>query len=89
MTNLHLLAGALVLGLGARVGAQQSDQRWKAHDPDRPRPSVVEPGASVGQPPSDAIVLFDGTDLSRWATPDGSPARWIVRDGYMETTPGA
>lgn len=32
--------------------------------------------------PSDAIVLFDGKDLSRWVKGDGSKAEWIVRDGY-------
>lgn len=89
MKNLHLLAGALVVCFALRAGAQQADQRWKAHDPERPKPRVVEPGTSPGQPPSDAIVLFDGTDLNRWAAPDGGRARWIVRDGYMETAPGA
>lgn len=89
MTNLQVLAGALIAVVAMRAGAQQGDQRWKAHDPDRPKPRVVEPGASPGQPPSDAIVLFDGKDVSQWAAPDGGPARWIVRDGYMETAPGA
>src|SRR5256885_11363695 len=38
-------------------------------------------------PPSDAIVLFDGKDLSQWQSQDGSPAKWVVRDGYMEVAP--
>ncbi len=59
----------------------------------RPRPVVVGPGTASTQdkpgiPPSDAVVLFDGTDLSLWRSTDGSPARWPVRDGYMETRPG-
>jgi hypothetical protein len=34
-------------------------------------------------------VLFDGTDLSQWASDnDGGPATWNVRDGYMEVAPG-
>src|SRR5213594_472475 len=38
--------------------------KWHVHDPDRPQPRVVTPAKEVGQPPSDAIVLFGGTDLS-------------------------
>ena len=39
---------------------------WRIHDANRPQPPVVKPPARPGGPPSDAIVLFDGTDLSRW-----------------------
>src|ERR1700683_563231 len=40
---------------------------WHVHDPSRPHPKVVTPRAVPGAPPSDAIVLFDGRDLSKWA----------------------
>ncbi|HOB73538.1 MAG TPA: DUF1080 domain-containing protein [Phycisphaerae bacterium] len=43
-----------------------------------PRPEVVDPGP-VGGPPSDAIVLFDGKDLSEWA---GEVDKWKLQDGY-------
>jgi len=62
--------------------------KWHLHDPDRPQPAVVVPGAtfSHGAPaPSDAEVLFDGKDLSKWQNARGQDAPWIVRDGYMET----
>ena len=41
-------------------------------------------------PPSDAIVLFDGTSLAEWqsADPAGGPANWLVQDGYMEVVAG-
>jgi len=39
---------------------------WHVHDPARPHPKVVVPASVPGGPPSDAIVLFDGTDLSHW-----------------------
>ncbi len=72
--------------LPASLGAQGA--RWKAHDPARPKPSIVTPGTAAGAPPSDAIVLFDGTDLRHWSGPGGAPPKWTLRDGYMETAPG-
>ena len=54
------------------------------HDIDRPAPPVVRPGeGGFTAPPADAIVLFDGKDLSRW-TAGGKEARWKVEDGAME-----
>jgi len=52
-------------------------------------PPIVTPGITNADPPSDAIVLFNGKDLSHWRTDNGGPARWIVRDGYMEVNPGS
>jgi len=48
-----------------------------------PTPTVVQPGATNDQPPSYAIVLFDGTDLSKWSGKDGQPG-WKVEHGYVE-----
>jgi hypothetical protein len=62
--------------------------KWHLHDSDRPQPPVVTPGAasSLSAPaPSDAEVLFDGKDLSKWQTARGQDASWVVQDGYMET----
>jgi hypothetical protein len=39
---------------------------WRVHDRKRPQPKLVEPGQEPGAPPADAIVLFDGKDLSKW-----------------------
>src|SRR5438445_9061434 len=65
--------------------------KWHVHDPDRPHPAVVTPPATPGGAPSDAIVLFNGRDLSKWAQ-DGRgeekgkivDAKWPVKDGYFE-----
>ncbi|HEY5912912.1 MAG TPA: DUF1080 domain-containing protein [Verrucomicrobiae bacterium] len=46
-------------------------------------PPVVDPGAP-GQPPADAIVLFNGKDLAEWKSESGRDAKWKVQDGYME-----
>lgn len=57
---------------------------WRVHDGDRPQPRVVTPGGASGSPPSDAVVLFDGSDLAQWIGRDGSDAAWKVENGYME-----
>lgn len=78
-------AGYLLLFvLLAGVTAYAAVEKYKVHDMDRPRPPVVEP-RPYGQPPSDAIVLFDGTDLSQWRSDKGGgPAAWeIVDNEYM------
>jgi hypothetical protein len=68
--------------------------RWHVHDPARPLPPVVTPGATAGAAPSDAHVLFDGRDLSGWAHHDPADSskllapKWVVRDGYFETGAG-
>ena len=64
------------------------DGRWRVHDSERPQPRVVAPGATVGAPPFDAELLFDGSDLARWRAVAGGDAGWQVRDGYMEVVPG-
>lgn len=51
-------------------------------------PAIVTPGKANTDPPSDAIVLFDGKNLSQWHAADGSAAKWNVRDGYVEVAPG-
>ncbi|HEY2682224.1 MAG TPA: DUF1080 domain-containing protein [Steroidobacteraceae bacterium] len=61
---------------------------WRVHDDKRPRPPVVTPGHEAGQPPSDAVVLFDGKNLDAWQSDKGGPARWKVENGYMEVVGG-
>lgn len=56
------------------------DGEWKVHDADRPHPEVVTPGATPGAPPSDAVVLFDGTSLDAWG-PTGQP--WQLENGVL------
>src|SRR5947207_10625296 len=67
---------------------------WAVHDPNRPQPKIVTPGSfstpeQPGKPPSDATILFDGTDLSQWeSAKDGSSAKWAVKDGVMQVVAG-
>ena len=48
-----------------------------------PVPKIVTPGPYPGMvpPPSDAVVLFDGKDLSKWKSRDGSEAKWKIDNG--------
>jgi len=67
--------------------------KWHVHDGTRPQPTVVAPGtfstqATPGAPPSDAVVLFDGTDLSKWQNDKGGPAAWKIESGAMVVAPG-
>lgn len=69
--------------------AQVPTMKWKIHDLSRPNPPVITPGTasteeSAGKAPSDAAVLFDGKDLSKWVGQNGKPAQWKVENGYME-----
>ena len=49
-------------------------------------PPVVSPGSKAGQPPSDAIVLFDGKDFSQWEKVRGGEVGWKLEDGAMVVT---
>jgi len=75
-------------------------QQWHVHDPARPHPPVVTPGENTNwDAPSDAIILFDGKDLSHWQAatqvmPTGptirpGPPGWKVENGYMEVVLGS
>jgi len=67
-------------------------QKYRVHDSTRPQPAVITPGtessqSAAGQPPTDAVVFFDGKDLSGWVGRDGAAARWKVENGYVEVVP--
>jgi hypothetical protein len=65
------------------------DGKWRVHDVSRPHPRKVAPGSDNTGAPSDATVLFDGKDLSKWV--DGrkptEPAAWKVENGVLEVAP--
>ena len=98
ISSVTLLAPAAhaASGIPAFYGDPPDEHHpWAIHDPNRPQPPVVTPGTfstqeQPGKPPSDAVILFDGTDLSKWeGTKDGrGPAKWVVKSGYFEVAPG-
>lgn len=91
--KVRLTPVLLSLSLVASLSAGP-DPRWLGHDRERPLPPVVNPGTAStqdqpGTPPSDAVVLFDGKDISPWVAMDGSPTKWVVKDGALECVPGS
>ncbi|MDR3707150.1 MAG: DUF1080 domain-containing protein [Capsulimonadaceae bacterium] len=67
---------------------------YRVHDLSRPQPPVVTPGTfstqdAPGTPPSDAVVLFNGKDLSGWVDGKGEPAKWKAENGILHVVPGA
>jgi hypothetical protein len=76
--------------------------KYVAGDLKRPRPAVITPPTAsdqrqAGRAPSDAVLLFDGTDLANWVAdgqkrdaqgkPIATPPQWIIKNDYMECTP--
>jgi hypothetical protein len=93
---LSLSASGYAANVGSPFYGDPPDDHhpWCVHDRNRPQPAVVTPSTfstpeQPGKPPSDAIILFDGTDLSKWEADEGTgvPTKWIVKDGAMECVP--
>lgn len=69
--------------------AMQPNGKWHIHDPNRPKPPVVTPGkhfSDKAEAPSDAVVLFNGKDFSKWRAGKGGDVQWKIQDDYMEVT---
>ncbi|MEM8906685.1 MAG: DUF1080 domain-containing protein [Bacteroidota bacterium] len=79
---LLLLLSTTVLWAQAQTKDPVDTEVWE------PEPRVVSPGMGTA-PPSDALVLFDGTSLKNWVSNDGAPAAWEVKDGAMTVVKGA
>lgn len=66
----------------------QTPQEPQPFSAPKKEPPIVTPGKTDNDPPSDAIVLFDGKDLSRWRSVRGAgEAKWVIKDGYVEVVP--
>ena len=95
LQNSVLAAGLMAFSTHLTIGAEgytdtpmQPDGKWHVHDPNRPKPEVVTPPERFSQgtsAPSDATVLFDGTNFSKWQGEKGV-VKWKIQDDYMETT---
>lgn len=106
MTNTRVCLILLLVSFCFSAHAEEKDMHadnpflpsgWRVHDASRPAPVVVAPGKHVGEAPSDAIVLFDGSDFSQWVgikqdnpekkryNPTGE-VLWKLEEDYMECT---
>ncbi len=94
-----IIGAGVALGEGAFYGDPPSDTHpWAIHDLNRPQPPRVEPGTPStqelsGKPPSDAIILFDGTpkSIAKWESvkEPRQPAPWKVENGVLQVVPGS
>src|SRR5579862_2429085 len=86
----RFLALAFLATVASCLLAQQA-AKPKPEDTEvwQPEPKIVTPGANCTEPPSDAIVLFDGKNEDEWVSAkDHSPAKWDVHDGMMTVSKG-
>ncbi|MFZ0271876.1 MAG: DUF1080 domain-containing protein [Acidobacteriaceae bacterium] len=88
---MKLIVFAVGSMLAASAFAQQDQPKPKPEETEvwTPVPAVVTPGTTDAAPPSDAIVLFDGTNEDAWVSAqDHTPARWVVGDGVLTVAKG-
>ena len=88
MLSFAALATVTVAWAGPNGDRPDARHAWAVHDDNRPNP--VEISAEEGAVPSDAIVLFDGTQKSideHWCDAKGNPTKWIVKDGLFYCVP--
>ena len=78
LSALALAATPLLAAAQQKMAKPEDTEVWA------PVPKIVTPGATLGAPPSDAIRLFDGTNLDEWTSVGkNEPARWTVHDGVV------
>lgn len=91
--------GCFVINFYCAAWAAEQNQQWPKRSMDRPRPPVVQPPTpswqdKPGHPPSDALILFDGTSLDKWDfvrnrnnTETKQDVSWKLENGFMEIRP--
>lgn len=79
---------AIVLLTSLTVLAQEQQVDPKLTEDWSRQPEVVTPGEN-GSAPSDATLLFDGSDLSEWVKASGEPAGWKIVGDAVEVVPGS
>ncbi len=90
--NLGIMKNLLITALcfSALSGYSQNRDSFdpKVTELWEPKPAKVNAMPILSEAPSDALVLFNGKDLSEWTSNDGRPAQWEVKDGVMTVVKG-
>ena len=86
-----MLGAAALLSMSMEASTAAAETAWRQHDMARPRPEVVAPPAQQlpAPAPGDAVILFNGSDLSRWESVNGGPAPWTVEGDAFVVKPGS
>ena len=95
---LFVFVSILILGCSKKSIAQVADKnssesKEEITDPKltevwEPEPAVVTPGNERHSPPSDAIILFDGSNTDAWQHDKGEPVKWNIYNKVMTVLPG-
>lgn len=83
MKKIFLFTMGALLSVGAFSQWTPAQTEWYY-----PVPEKIAPGKTPGAPPSDAIVLFDGSDLSKWVNDKGENPGWSVENGVLSVKSG-
>lgn len=81
--RIRALSTFILFVIAAAFSAAQQKPKPEDTEVWSPEPRIVTPGPN-GSAPSDAIVLFDGSNQNEWVSAqDGSAAQWVVADGIL------
>lgn len=85
-----LIAVALIANIPPALAQNSPKTKPEETEVYEPVPPVITPGTSSSDAPSDAIILFNGKDLSEWVSTNNpeKPAQWIVKDGAITVKKG-
>ncbi|MGV8090448.1 MAG: DUF1080 domain-containing protein [Mangrovibacterium sp.] len=83
MKKLKLLFVFTIVTISVSAQMKPEQTEWYS-----PVPVKIEPGRSMGEPPSDAVILFNGKDLSMWTSEKGNEAPWKISNGELIIVPG-
>ena len=85
--NRIFVVAIIILFFGATLDCQNLNPKdtevWE------PEPKVVTPGAISSKAPSDAIILFNGSNLDAWQHQNGKEVEWHLEDGAMTVKKGS
>ena len=88
-TGFLIILWALVY-MSACAQDMDNDREWEPEDTEfyEPVPPVVEAEGGFMEAPSDATILFDGSDFASWQSANGGDVEWTLEDGVMTVAPG-